>query len=124
MNLRTTATPSLPAGSTALTLKLWVPLESGPRVVGDSQGAKFTALTLHSKVEPASLEVNSNVGVEVVVIVPLGPEVIVVVGATVSTPKVRAAAVPVLPVLSVALTKKMWGPSVRESKVFGELQAV
>ena len=46
------------------------------------------------------------------VIVPEGPDVIVVSGATVSTVKVRVAGVwSVLPVVSVARTLKVWAPS-------------
>ncbi len=67
---------------------------------------------MHSKLAPDS-ELKAKLA-ELVAIVPLGPEVIVVVGATVSTVKVRVAAEPVLVAESVARTEKVWEPSASE----------
>ncbi len=56
---------------------------------------------------------NVNVA-DVLAAVPVGPDALsVVFGATVSTVIVRLATAPVLPVASVALTSKVWGPSPR-----------
>ena len=57
---------------------------------GPLQGAKATASKRHSKLEPVSLEENPKVGVESLV-VPEGPEVIVVSGAAESSTSVSGA---------------------------------
>ena len=63
--------------------------------------------SLHSNVEPASVAVNVNDG-DVAVVVPVGPPVIVVSGAVVSTVKVRVAGVASgLPAPSVARTENV-----------------
>ena len=59
----------------------------------------------HWKVEPGS-ELKSKLGV-LSAVVPCGAEVIVAVGATVSTVKSSVAAGPVLPASSVARTRKV-----------------
>ena len=69
---------------------------------------------MHSNVAFASSEENSNVA-EVDVVVPLGPESIVVSGAVVSIVHVRVSAVwSVLPTASVALTENVCSPSESE----------
>ncbi len=61
----------------------------------------------HSNVEPVSVLVNSNDG-DALLIVPVGPAVIVVSGATVSTVNVRDAGVgSTLPTASIARTKNV-----------------
>jgi hypothetical protein len=68
---------------------------------------------LHWKLEPVADEEKVKVGVGSLV-VPLGPPVIVVSGGVVSTVKLCEAGVgSVLPAGSVALTSKVWEPSVR-----------
>ena len=72
---------------------------------------------LHWKVEPLSLELKLRLAV-VEVVVPEGPELIVVSGAAVSaaacTVQLRVAGeASVLPAASVALTEKAWEPMAR-----------
>ena len=91
----------LPAWSTARTAKVWEPPESGALGVcvapGPLQGAKEAESRRHWKVELGSLEVKPKVGVGLVV--PVGPEEIVVFGAWVSTVNERVAGVaPILPI--------------------------
>ena len=62
----------------------------------------------HWKVEPGS-ELKSKLGV-LSAVVPCGAEVIVAVGATMSTVKSSVATGPVLPAWSVARTRKVWAP--------------
>jgi hypothetical protein len=67
--------------------------------------------TEHWKVDGPSLEEKPKVGVLLLIVEPsLGPEVIVVSGAAVSTVKLRVA-VAVLPAASVARTRKVYEPS-------------
>ncbi len=70
------------------------------------------AVELAFELAPDS-ELKAKLG-RVGLIVPLGPEVIVVVGATVSTVKLRLAGEPVLVAESVARTEKVWEPSASE----------
>ena len=91
---------------------------------GEVQGANPAASTWHSKVEPDSVDVNSNLGVASGV-GPDGPEVMVVLGRVVSTVKVRFAGVAsTLPARSVARTSKVWTPSASVPVVRGEAQAL
>src|SRR5918996_2667883 len=76
----------LPAASVARTSNVCAPSDNAPVVCGEVQAAKAPASTRHWKLAPASLE-NPNVGVESLVR-PVGPEVIVAGGATVSTVQV------------------------------------
>src|SRR4051812_48206321 len=77
----------------------------------------------HSNVDPASDDVKLYVGVSSL-IRPDGPEVIVVIGATVSTVKDRDAGDgSTLPAVSVARTSNVWAPSVSTAVASGELQA-
>ena len=63
--------------------------------------------SLHSKVEPASVEVNANDG-EATFVEPVGPVVIAVSGAAVSTVKDRVAGLAsTLPAASVARTENV-----------------
>src|SRR5262249_7997825 len=69
--------------------------------------------SVHWNVLPASDAVNVNAA-DVLATVPDGPEVIVVVGATVSTIHVRAAGVwSMLPAASTARTSKLFAPGAR-----------
>src|ERR687895_580307 len=83
---RLAAAPVLPAASVARTSNVCAPSDNAPVVCGDVQAAKAAASTRHWKLAPASLE-NPNVGVESPV-KPVGPESIVVCGATLSTVQV------------------------------------
>jgi hypothetical protein len=72
-----------PAASLARTDTLWAPSASAVVVHGLVHAAQTAESTRHSNVEPASLEVNAKLGV-LSLVVPVGPEVIVVSGAVVS----------------------------------------
>jgi hypothetical protein len=77
---------------------------------------------LHWKLDPDSGEENVNVGVGSLV-VPEGPESIVVSGGVASTVNVRESGVgSTLPAGSMARTENVWEPSARCTVVFGELQ--
>jgi hypothetical protein len=66
---------------------------------------------LHSNVEPAFVDENVNEG-EAPLVVPLGPELIEVSGAAVSTVNDRVAGVAsTLPAASVARTETVYAPS-------------
>jgi hypothetical protein len=69
-----------PAGSIARTWKVWEPSASCAVVCGELQAANDPESTRHWKSEPASEEEKAKVGVGSL-IVPLGPELIVVLGA-------------------------------------------
>ena len=76
---------------------MYAPSASGPRARGDVQLAYVPVVapgpsSLHSNVEPGFVEVNANDG-EVTFVGPVGPVVIVVSGAAVSTVNVRVAGV-------------------------------
>ena len=78
---------------------------------GELHSGNGTALIQQSKLEFASDESNSNVGV-VFVVVPVGPESIVVCGSVPSTMKVRLAGDGSgLPAASIARTSNVWLPS-------------
>jgi hypothetical protein len=80
---------------------------------GEAQAAHAPPSSRHSKVDPASVAVNPNVAV-VVETVPLGPLVIEVLGATVSTVHVSVAGVAsTLPEPSFARTENVCEPLVR-----------
>ena len=70
--------------------------------------------TEHSNVEPASLELNSNVTESSLIVEPsAGPESIVVSGAVPSTVKVREAGVWSVCPPATARTSNVWEPSER-----------
>ena len=103
----------LPAASVARTDTLWAPLASAVVVHGLVQLAHEPVSTRHWNVDPLSLDVNANVGV-VSLVGPVGPEPIVVSGATLSvgrvvlTVNVRVAGVAsTLPAASVARTETL-----------------
>ena len=104
------AGPVLPAPSVARTRKVWAPLESFGASKGLLQGLKsgVPVSSEHWKLEPGS-ELKSKLGV-LSAVVPCGAEVIVAVGAAMSTVKSSVAAGPVLPAPSVARTRKVWAP--------------
>ncbi len=98
----------MPALSTARTLKVWLPWPRPWSECGDWHAWKEPPSSLHSKVEPLSEAAKANVA-EVDLTVPEGPEVIVVLGRTVSTVHARSAGVgSLLPARSTALTLKVW----------------
>ena len=81
--------------------------------MGEEQLAKLPESSLHSKVEGDSLDENVNVA-ELEVVVPDGPESIVVSGAVASIVQVRVAGLAsVLPAASTALTENVCAPSDR-----------
>src|SRR5688572_20551966 len=75
---------TFPDASVARTRKVCAPSPSGAVVCGAPQAANAPPSTLHSNVEPASLDERLNVGVESFVC-PSGPPVISVLGGVVST---------------------------------------
>ena len=100
-----------PTPSVARTSKTCAPSDRAPVVNGELQDANAAASTRHSNVEPASVAVNVNVGVPSPV-VPLGPAVIVVSGAVVSTVNARVAGeASALPRPSLARTSNVCAPS-------------
>ncbi len=75
----------------------------------------------HSNVEPASEDENVNCG-DAFVIVPVGPESIVVFGAVASTVNVRVAGdASTLPAASVARTLNVYAPSASEPRMRGDV---
>ena len=106
----------LPAASVARTSKVCAPRLNAPVVNGDVHGANAAASTRHSNVEPASVAVNEKLGV-VSLVTPLGPAVIVVSGAVVSTVNDRLAGVgSMLPAGSIARTSKVCAPSAQRPR--------
>ena len=102
---------ALPAASVARTRKVWAPWARPVSVRGEVQASQAPSSSLHSKVA-SGVGRAENASVAVVdATVPVGPESIVVSGATVSTVQVRVASVAsVLPAASVARTRKVWAP--------------
>jgi hypothetical protein len=99
----------LPASSIARTRKVCAPSVSGAVVYGVVHVPQAPASRRHWKV-PGSLELNVNVGCDEPS-VPLGPDVIVVWGAAVSTVQLRVAGVgSVLPAPSRARTSNVCEP--------------
>ena len=83
---------TLPAASVARTVNACVPSASVPRFRGDEHGWNVPVSSRHSNVDPDSLAENVNTGA-LLLVVPVGPVLIVVSGAVVSTVKVRVAGV-------------------------------
>ncbi len=108
------------AGSVALTWKEWVPLTNPVYFLGEEHALKAALSSLHSKVLPASEEEKVNVAL-FCLMVPEGPESMVVFGGVVSwggggtsTAKVLEAGVAsTLPAPSLALTSKVCDPLAR-----------
>jgi len=71
---------TLSDGSVARTSKVWVPSARKEYVIGDAQATKVARLRRHSKVEPASFELNVKVA-DVLDVKGGGADVIVVSGA-------------------------------------------
>jgi hypothetical protein len=110
-----------PAESIARTWKVWVPVPSAAVVCGDVQDWNDAEPTRHWKVA-VSLAENSNVGVESFV-VPVGPAVMVVCGATLSTVMLRIAGErSMLPAASLARTSNVCGPWLSDAVVCGVVQ--
>ena len=112
-----------PAASVARTLNAWVPGARSETVCGEAHAAYAPPSNRHWNVPPVSVETKANVA-WVPATVPLGPEVIVVSGAAVSTVHAREAGVgSVLPARSTARTSKVWLPSPSPDTVAGDVQA-
>ena len=115
---------TLPAASSARTRNVYVPSASGPSVRGEVQARRCRSPA--GAVEPA-LERRARLAGErergdAFVIVPVGPRVIVVSGAVVSTVNVRVAGVgSTLPAASVARTENVYVPSASEPRIRGEV---
>ncbi len=110
---------TFPAVSVARTSKVCAPSASDPVVSGVEQEPHAPPSTRHSKLEPAWLAENANVGVASLV-GPEGPLSIVVFGAAVSTVKLREAGVAsTFPARSVARTSNVCAPSASDPVVSG-----
>jgi hypothetical protein len=95
LHVRTAGVASvLPAWSVALTENVCNPSESPVSAFGEEQAANAPVSSLHSKLEPASLEENSKLA-ELEVLVAEGPELIAVSGGVVSggVPPPKAASI-------------------------------
>ena len=108
----------LPAASVARTSKVWLPAPSAPSVSGLEHAVQLPPSTRHSKVEPASEELNEKVGV-VSFDGSVGVASIVVAGAVLSTRRLATRLVFVLFVLSVATARTSYWPS--ETAVVSQL---
>src|SRR5215207_2507114 len=86
----------LPAGSVALTSNACGPSDSPVYDLGDEQAAKPPPSSWHSKLEFASVEVNSNTA-SVELTIPVGPSPIDVSGGAASMVKVRVPLTPIFP---------------------------
>jgi hypothetical protein len=118
---------ALPAVSTARTETVWLPSAKEEKDSDSAHAFQEAESSLHSKLEPFSVEEKSKFAV-VAMVVPDGPETIDVLGGVVSprarTVQVRLAAeASVFPAESVALTWKVCEPTVSELYSLGELQA-
>src|SRR5690349_13963481 len=83
---------TLPAASTAATRKGWLPWLRPVNVCGGAHGSRSTLSRPQTNASGLSVEVNEVIA-GVLAVAPLGPAVIVVSGATVSTVHVRLAGV-------------------------------
>jgi hypothetical protein len=101
---------SLPDGSLAHTLKVCFPSASAGYVQGEEQGRIVCVFRWHLKVEPGSLEANVKVA-DVLDVVPIGGDVIVVSGATVSIVQAAWAGVGSVPSRPIACTSNACDPS-------------
>ena len=108
-------TSVLPAASVARTDTEWGPSLRAVVVHGVVQSTHAPASTRHSKADASSLELNANVGVRLLV-VPVGPELIVVSGAVVSAAGPEATVIGFIvlsasPSASVTVTRTYLTPS-------------
>ena len=111
-----------PAASVALTWNVCEPCARFEYVVGLAHATNEPESSLHWNVEPDSVEENANVAV-LALLLPEGPLVMLVSGATVSTVQLNEAGVgSVLPVESVAFTWKVCDPCARPVYVLGLVQ--
>ncbi|XSF08636.1 hypothetical protein VZP55_30365 [Myxococcus faecalis] len=124
VHVRVAGVPStLPALSRARTASVWLPWDRLLNVAGEVHAANVPPSRLHSKSAGVSVEVKANVALFEFV-VPVGPEVMLVSGATVSTVQVRLAGVASkLPAASTARTCKVWLPCDKPGKVTGSVHA-
>ncbi len=101
---------TFPAASVALTLSVCWPSASDPVLKGEEQTPKAPLSTMHWNVEPVSVLVNANCGLETFDR-GAGLVEIEVSGGVRSIVHVCVAAAPVLPIASVALTEKVCEPA-------------
>jgi hypothetical protein len=116
----------LPAASSARKVAVWGPSVRAVKVFGEVQSTKEPESIRHwiLAVSPAGLPANVNAA-WFVLMVPVGPELIVVSGAVGSTVKVRLGGFgSVFAATSVARTRKVCEPSARLARVLGEEQEV
>ena len=113
-----------PAASSALKVAVWGPSERPVKDFGEVQSVKGSVSIRHwiLAVSPGLAELNRKVASSVAM-VPEGPESMTVSGAVVSTVKDLVAGVGSwFPAESMALTSKVWGPSVSAAIVSGLVQ--
>jgi hypothetical protein len=113
------------------TEKVWAPALSEAYACGELQGPKEPESSLHSKVDPDSVELNEKLA-DVEVVVPEGPDPIVVSGGVVSGGGVEGAAstdhaslagvASTFPAASVARTEKLCPPTFSPVYALGEPQ--
>src|SRR5690349_6920466 len=103
---------TFPAASSAATVKVWLPSDSPEALWPELHGWAAAPSKVHRKPAPASLEVKAKVA-PLESTVPLGAEVSVVSGATVSTVQLRPEGALALPAASRARTEKVCAPSAR-----------
>ncbi len=112
---------TFPAASIARTSKLCEPSLNAAVVNGDPQVANAPESTRHSNRDPDSVDENENVGV-LSFVNPVGPPVIVVSGALLSSVNVLLAGeASRFPTASTARTSNTCGPSLSGVVVWGEL---
>lgn len=118
------AAPVFEAWSVALTWIVWEPAARPEPAFGELQAAKAPASRRHSKLEPASSAAKAALAEVVVRIDPWDGDVIVTLGAVVSTVKVPVAGLGSwLSTAPSALKAAVWGPSLRPVKVLREVQS-
>jgi len=116
------ALPVLPAASVTRTSNTCAPSASATVVAGDVHVVNVPVSTRHAVAMGEPAVVNVKLGV-VTLVAPVGPPVIVTVGATVSVVHVNVAAAPWLPNGSVARTRNVWAPSLTAGPVNGDVHA-
>ena len=103
---------TFPAGSVAVTAKVWRPSASGPYVAGLVHGAVAAPSSEQENVEAASVEEKPN-DAPVWLVTAAGADVIDTTGAVMSIVQVNDAGAERLPAGPVAVTVKEWFPEAR-----------
>ena len=112
VQVKETGLDVLPAGSVAVTEKVWLPAARPEYACGLVHAAAAAESSAQLKVEPAWLEVKEKLAVDWLVRV-AGEEVMVTTGAARSIVQASEAGLDVLPAGSVAATVNVWLPASR-----------